>query len=411
MKQLFSFFLFLGLLMPIQAQVFADDNAVVSPAPESPSSSYVIKNFSVPIGDNVVLVVLTRNGGNGTVTNINFNSVNYTTNNIGTGSNGGHRSEIWAIPLGNIDPAITDKPITVTLSSAPGIHGAFAATFNNVNQATPANNFIFEADGDLSIDVTSSSGDMAIDLIGANSTPNFINSGGQTALIENALVSSDTKISGSYETGAGIVTMSWSNSGGSQALIHVGANIRSNGVLPVEMTNFRAWQSQDQVELAWTTASEVKNEGFEIEQKTTDTDWRYLDFVSGSGTSFEVQSYGYLHESPLGGMNYYRLKQLDFDGRNEYSPVVRVDLTNLKNESNLKIAPNPVTIGTLTLSLQDIDFETAYLEVFDSKGQRVITHLVTDKTLNLDVGNLAKGIYWLRIRTDGKSFSEKVIIE
>jgi hypothetical protein len=110
-------------------------------------------------------------------------------------------------------------------------------------------------------------------------------------------------------------------------------------------------------------------------------------------------------------MNYYRLKQLDFDGRNEYSPVVSVDLTNLKNESNLKIAPNPVTIGTLTLSLQDIDFETAYLEVFDSKGQRVITHLVTDKTLNLDVGNLAKGIYWLRIRTDGKSFSEKVIIE
>ena len=410
----FYFLLFTACLMPLKAQVSPQNNGTASTTPVAAGSTYTIDNFTVPAGINVALLIATRNASSATVTNINFNGTDYTTENIGTGDFGAVRSEIWAIPLGNIGSAINNQTITVTISSAdPQARGGFAATFNNVNQTTPANNFTQESNGDNSIDVTSSSNDAVIDLIGAGATPNYTVDGSQVALVNNAIVHPNGAgiISGSYEMSTGAsTTMSWTNSGGSGVQLHVGANIQWDGVnLPVEMTNFKAWQSEENVELAWTTASEVNNEGFEIEQKAGDTEWRFLDFMPGSGTSFEEQSYSFLHTAPSRGLNYYRLKQLDFDGGSEYSPVVSVQLAG--GSKQLAVSPNPVTSGTLKLSFPDTDFESGFLDLFDAKGVKVLSQPVTNQTTDLDVRFLAKGIYWLGMRIDGEAFWEKVVLK
>ncbi|MFQ3598963.1 MAG: hypothetical protein SNJ66_11570, partial [Chloroherpetonaceae bacterium] len=83
--------------------------------------------------------------------------------------------------------------------------------------------------------------------------------------------------------------------------------------LPVELTSFTARKSEQGVELAWQTASEQNNAGFEVERKSEGATWNTLGFVRGNGTTTEAQSYSFLDNSASGKVQ-YRLKQVDFDG-------------------------------------------------------------------------------------------------
>ena len=408
----FYFLLFMVCIMPVQAQVSADNNVAASAQPAGNSNTITITGFNVPAGNNVALIITYIGGNFREIANINFNGNNYTSNSVGTGAHGSITSQIWAIPLGDIGSALNGQTITLTLTGATLNRGAAASTYTNVDQTIPANNFVTENIGDLSIDVNSSSGGMVVDLI-AGSTQQYTVGMGQTTLADNAFWSSSNRyFCTSYESSSGAsVNMNWTQPAGGTNWLHVGANIRAVGSLPVEMTNFKAWQSEDNVELAWTTASEVNNEGFEIEHKAADTGWRYLGFVPGSGTSFEEQSYSYLHTAPLHGLHYYRLKQLDFDGANEYSPIVSVDLTNFENLSNLKIFPNPAQSGELTLSLPDTDLASGNLELFDALGQLILRQTVSHSNTQLNVRQLPSGVYWLKVNANGQTMQEKVVVQ
>ncbi|MBK6915103.1 MAG: hypothetical protein IPH11_16085 [Ignavibacteriales bacterium] len=75
----------------------------------------------------------------------------------------------------------------------------------------------------------------------------------------------------------------------------------------------------------WTTATEVNNQGFEIEQSNDGVEFTKIGYVPGFGTSTEVHSYSYSIEKSFTGKQYFRLRQIDFDGKFEYSDVVEVD--------------------------------------------------------------------------------------
>ena len=100
------------------------------------------------------------------------------------------------------------------------------------------------------------------------------------------------------------------------------------GFIPVELTSFRATYSKNDVQLNWSTASELNNLGFEIERSTNRSDWRIIGFREGKGTSTEPQEYSFTDD--LFGNNsyilYYRLQQIDFDGSFEYSFIVEAEV-------------------------------------------------------------------------------------
>jgi len=86
--------------------------------------------------------------------------------------------------------------------------------------------------------------------------------------------------------------------------------------LPIELIYFHAYQVGEEVQLKWSTASEINNRGFEILRSENGIDWEALDFVNGVGNSTATNFYQYTDRFPKKGINYYRLKQIDFDGSN-----------------------------------------------------------------------------------------------
>jgi hypothetical protein len=74
--------------------------------------------------------------------------------------------------------------------------------------------------------------------------------------------------------------------------------------LPVELTEFTGRKSEQGVELAWRTASELNNSGFEVERKSQGADWNTLGFVRGNGTTTEAQSYSFLDRTATGKVQY-----------------------------------------------------------------------------------------------------------
>ncbi|MFQ3596987.1 MAG: hypothetical protein SNJ66_01460, partial [Chloroherpetonaceae bacterium] len=116
--------------------------------------------------------------------------------------------------------------------------------------------------------------------------------------------------------------------------------------LPVELTSFTARKTAQGVELAWQTASEQNNAGFEVERKSEGATWNTLGFVRGNGTTTEAQSYSFLDNSASGKVQ-YRLKQVDFDGQFEYSNIIEVDAGLPKTFELSQNYPNPFNPTTV----------------------------------------------------------------
>jgi hypothetical protein len=90
------------------------------------------------------------------------------------------------------------------------------------------------------------------------------------------------------------------------------------GIVPVELASFSADVREDQVNLKWTTATEVNNRGFEIERASSKTSplqgWEQVSFIEGKGTTTEAVHYSYVDKPETAGKYTYKLKQIDFDG-------------------------------------------------------------------------------------------------
>jgi hypothetical protein len=194
---------------------------------------------------------------------------------------------------------------------------------------------------------------------------------------------------------------------------HGWARIGENSsLLPVEMTYFKGRLQDNLPHLAWQTASELGNLGFDIERSAKGWgDWKSIGFVSGNGTTFETQDHTFTDIAPLKGINYYRLRQTDIDGRSYLSPVVTVEMPEFQSLSNFKIVPNPVQNGELTLYIPNEDMEQATLEIYNAVGQLIRTQVLTSNQATISVSDLSKGMYLFTLNLDGQQSVEKVIIE
>ena len=114
-------------------------------------------------------------------------------------------------------------------------------------------------------------------------------------------------------------------------------------ILPVELLDFTAsiQEVQGQVLLQWRTATEINNDFFIVEKSLDGLSWAALGSLPGHVTSASILSYEFRDPRPERGWVYYRLRQIDLDAREQYSPVVRVYVPYGEENFSLNVFPNP----------------------------------------------------------------------
>jgi hypothetical protein len=138
--------------------------------------------------------------------------------------------------------------------------------------------------------------------------------------------------------------------------------------LPVELLTFMATDQLKSVKLDWTTASETDNDYFSVERSLDGEFWSEIGQVKGSGTTTSVTAYTFTDHHPVVGYQYYRLRQVDFDGEFEYSKVILV-LRSGDSSFTLDVYPVPLTSEELFLAT-DGDAVITGLTLVDATGKQ-----------------------------------------
>jgi len=176
--------------------------------------------------------------------------------------------------------------------------------------------------------------------------------------------------------------------------------------IPVELISFNAVNINGAVNLAWVTATETNNMGFEIERSFDKVNFNKIAFINGNGSSSSVNNYNYIDNFNYNGVVYYRLKQLDYDASYKYSDIVEINL-NIPNKFSLEQNyPNPFNPNTtISYNLQSDGFVS--LKVFDVLGKEVETLINQVQTVgsyktNFNAGNINSGIYFYSLKITDK---------
>jgi hypothetical protein len=202
-----------------------------------------------------------------------------------------------------------------------------------------------------------------------------------------------------------------------RALGKTTVTLNGPGVLPVELVSFTATANRGNAELRWSTATEVNNYGFEIERSQT-ADWQKVGFVGGAGTSNSPKEYSFSDKNISTGKYSYRLKQIDRDGKFEYSQSVEVAIGQAPQKfALLQNYPNPFNPSTkIQYSLENA--VQVSLKVYNVLGEEVAT-LVNELqeagsyTVPFSANNgtvtLSSGVYLYRLEA-GQFVSTKKLV-
>jgi len=174
--------------------------------------------------------------------------------------------------------------------------------------------------------------------------------------------------------------------------------------LPVTLVRFDGAKKGNSTLLTWETSEESANKGFEIQRGGTSSGWQTVGFVGGQtedGNSNTLLRYSFSDETPMRGKNYYRLKQIDWDGSFQYSRIVVLDFQ--ADGKYLVLYPNPVTGGAVTLDLPESG--TLEVKIYNAFGVQVKVFKQTSRVL--DVKELSSGKYVIKTTTENGQIYEK----
>lgn len=175
--------------------------------------------------------------------------------------------------------------------------------------------------------------------------------------------------------------------------------------LPVELMSFTASSTDDKyVQLDWATALEVNNDYFSVERSGNGFEWESIAQVSGMGNSTVKNSYSYVDDNPESGANYYRLKQHDYDGAFEYSPIV---------SATVIAATQGISLSYISASGQlrvrgDNTSEPVQIKLYDLSGRLVDSYAcAAGQTVQIPQA-LAGSVYVCTASAAGKTVSQKI---
>ncbi len=179
-----------------------------------------------------------------------------------------------------------------------------------------------------------------------------------------------------------------------------GIDFSDDITLPIELLSFSASPSGFAVEIQWSTASETNNMGFEI-QRLNNNQWEVIGFVDGNYNHNGELNYAFKDFQPLEGVNYYRLKQMDYDGAYEFFGPVAAQLPGKSPEEEIKLMRAHGSVYVLVPGT-----DAGKMEVYDIRGNRVLSQFGNGQ---IHVP-LPRGFYIVTFTTGKETFSARVAL-
>ncbi|HSP88216.1 MAG TPA: zinc-dependent metalloprotease family protein [Ignavibacteriaceae bacterium] len=196
------------------------------------------------------------------------------------------------------------------------------------------------------------------------------------------------------------------------------ANFTISEAVPVELATFNCYINSNTVTLNWITASEINNNGFDIQRsklvEDNQNEWQSIGFVNGNGTTTESNFYTYSDEGLQPGNYLYRLKIIDNDGSFEFSNEINITVDAPITYALSQNYPNPFNPTTLIqYQLPEKGFVT--LKVYDAIGVEVETLVSEVKEagiheISFDATSLTTGVYFYTLSSGNFVKSNKMIL-
>jgi hypothetical protein len=175
------------------------------------------------------------------------------------------------------------------------------------------------------------------------------------------------------------------------------AKFRGVGIgLPVTLVSFAAQCQPGGTLLHWQTAQEVNNKQFEVQRSQTAASWQTIAMVKGAGTTSQPQAYSWTDKNPPTGVQYYRLKQVDYDGTITYSNIVTTTCGQ-PTTSGLQVYPNPVVSGS---GFRVVSPANQTYSIINARGQVLQNGILQKGANSLALRGVAAGIYLLKTAGD-----------
>ena len=170
--------------------------------------------------------------------------------------------------------------------------------------------------------------------------------------------------------------------------------------LPVVLTTFDAWYDAGSSQLEWITSSEINNDYFTVERANENGEYIPIGRVEGHGTTSQTNHYYFTDTDPYDGVNYYRLRQVDYNGHFEYSPV-RIVITEETN--SLDIISVATIDNQIDVSVAAAEGTTVHTHITDVSGRIIFNEatVIHHQPTHFVTSQLTSGIYFVEV-SDGK---------
>lgn len=370
--------------------------------PNSTASSLSLTLLSNSGTGNLVVVHVSYSGQTASVSTITDSKSNSYSRVNGPTNWGGinyYRSELWYAY--NITGVTTPKlSITVTMTGTPPVSTdglqfiqVYASEFSGIGSSNPLDQKSTNI-GSASSNFNSGSAIVNYSneliygaAIGGSMSP--INKGATFTSINN---NNSNRIEYKNVTPAGTYNADFNPSAGGGTFVADLATFRtSTSVLPIELLSFNAVASESgAVLIDWATASEINNDYFEILRSVDGKNWDAIIRLNGAGNSKSLINYSAQDDHPQRGVNYYQLKQVDFDGKSTLSEIRAVEVKNV----SISFYPNPTTNW---LTIDGLSSSSTVL-VFNSIGSLIsgVPMEETNGGVRLNFTQLTEGLYLIK---------------
>ncbi len=231
----------------------------------------------------------------------------------------------------------------------------------------------------------------------------------------NGITATDVGVSESSSGAAGISLQRIGSCTGTcpNGLSWIGPSTESPGFintnqLPVELISFTATPNQKSIDLVWKTATEENNAFFVVESSVNGINFEEIAIIEGSGTTYDVQTYNYTDESPVNGINYYRLRQVDFDGGFEYHKVIAAVLNG--EAIDVLVVPTEVN-HQFDIVFGEILNTRCQMDIFSVNGQLLKSEIIhtNSNRQTINVANFKAGLYILCLNMNNTIVTKRFI--
>jgi len=188
-----------------------------------------------------------------------------------------------------------------------------------------------------------------------------------------------------------------------------------NNSLPISLKSFDVTRVNDFAEIRWITSSETNNALFSVERSQDGEQWTSIYTCEGAGTTTKEHRYIFTDSNPTSGVNYYRLKQTDVDGKFTFSKIENIKIASFQTVS-MQIFPMPADADDINISISSIHSGSAIVIICDSYGKEICIGEIEVSTVPIqikltDICAIVPGIYIVTLKCDNAIERKRIVVK